>query len=90
MTKKVNTPFIAYCDQDDIWMPNKLETLRAFFDVPNTTLAFSDMKVINEKSEIIAQHIQEVRPRQILCWKRCTFSSFSKEFCYWLYNDDAV
>lgn len=64
LTKRVNTPFIAYCDQDDIWMPNKLETLRAFFDVPNTTLAFSDMKVINENSEIIAQHIQEVRPRQ--------------------------
>lgn len=64
LTKKVDTPFIAYCDQDDVWMPNKLETLRSFFDKSNTTLAFSDMNVINENSEVIAQQIQEVRPRQ--------------------------
>ena len=64
LTRRVDTPFIAYCDQDDIWMPNKLETLRTFFDISNTTLAFSDMNVINEKSEVVAQNIQEVRHRQ--------------------------
>lgn len=65
LTKKVDTPYIAYCDQDDIWMPDKLEKLHALFITPDVTLAYSDMKVINEKSEVVAQHIAEVRPRQI-------------------------
>lgn len=64
LTKKVDTPFIAYCDQDDIWMPDKLEKLYAILNTSNTTLAYSDMQVINEKSKIIAQHIREIRPRQ--------------------------
>lgn len=64
LTRKVHTPFIAYCDQDDIWMPNKLEKLYQLFVSPKITLAFSDMEVINEKSEVVAHSIQEVRPRQ--------------------------
>lgn len=65
LTKKVDTPYIAYCDQDDIWMPDKLEKLHSLFSTPDVTLAYSDMNVINEKSEVVAQHIAEVRPRQI-------------------------
>lgn len=65
LTKKVDTPYIAYCDQDDIWMPDKLEKLHSLFSTPDVTLVYSDMKVINEKSEVVAQHIAEVRPRQI-------------------------
>lgn len=65
LTRKVDTPYIAYCDQDDIWMPDKLEKLYSLFDTPDITLAYSDMKVINEKSEVVAQCIHEVRPRQV-------------------------
>ena len=64
LTRTVDTPFIVYSDQDDIWMPNKLEQLHMLFDRPQITLAFSDMEVINEKSEVVAQNIQKVRPRQ--------------------------
>lgn len=64
LTRKVTTPFIAYSDQDDIWMLNKLEQLHMLFDRPQITLAFSDMEVINEKSEVVARNIQGVRPRQ--------------------------
>ena len=65
LTRKVDTPYIAYCDQDDIWMPDKLERLHLLFDTPDITLAYSDMQVINEKSEIVAQCIHEVRSRQV-------------------------
>ncbi|WP_294000050.1 glycosyltransferase [uncultured Megasphaera sp.] len=64
LTKKVDTPFIAYCDQDDIWMPDKLEKLYEILNTSDATLAYSDMQVINENSEVIAQHICEIRPRQ--------------------------
>lgn len=64
LTKQVDTPFIAYCDQDDIWMPDKLEKLYEILNTSDTTLAYSDMQVINENSEVIAQHICEIRPRQ--------------------------
>ena len=65
LTEKVETKYIAYCDQDDIWLPNKLEVLREFLLSPDNTLAFSDMMVIDKDSNITARHIQEVRPRQI-------------------------
>ena len=37
---------IAYCDQDDIWAPNKLEVLTEAFADPGVTLAHSDMALI--------------------------------------------
>lgn len=65
LTAKVETEYIAYCDQDDIWMPNKLEVLRELLLPPNNTLSFSDMMVIDKNSNVTAKNIQEVRPRQI-------------------------
>ena len=66
LTQKVDTPYIAYCDQDDIWHPKKLELLLMLLQNKNVTLAFSDMFVIDEKSQIIADSITKVRPRQII------------------------
>ncbi|MXV51708.1 glycosyltransferase [Pedobacter sp. HMF7647] len=50
--------FIAFCDQDDIWMPNKL--LRCYEELiklPSTrpSLVFSDLKVINDFGNITEQ-----------------------------------
>lgn len=66
LTQKVETPYIAYCDQDDIWHPKKLEILLMLLQNENVTLVFSDMFVIDEKSQIIADSITKVRPRQII------------------------
>ncbi|WP_293989376.1 glycosyltransferase [uncultured Megasphaera sp.] len=66
LTELSNTEYIAYCDQDDIWMPDKLQILLDLLDAKdNNTLAFSDMMIINGKSEIIADQVAKVRPRQI-------------------------
>lgn len=62
LTQMVETSYIVYCDQDDIWMPNKLETLIQAFD-DNTVLAFSDVQVINATSAIVANSISDIRPR---------------------------
>ncbi len=43
--------FIALCDQDDVWHPDKLETLIAAFR-PGTQLAYSDARVVDETGAV--------------------------------------
>jgi glycosyltransferase involved in cell wall biosynthesis len=38
---------IAFCDQDDVWEPNKLEIMRAAFNDPDVLLAFHSATLIN-------------------------------------------
>lgn len=42
-----DTDFIALCDQDDVWNPEKLQTLLAAFD-NDTQLVYSDARVVDE------------------------------------------
>lgn len=66
LTELTETPFIAYCDQDDIWMPDKLQVLLGLLQADkHNTLAFSDMMVIDGKSKLVANRIAQVRPRQV-------------------------
>lgn len=66
LTKLVDTEFIAYCDQDDIWLADKIATLVKVSRDNNSLLVCSDMYVINEYGEAVADSIIKVRPRQIL------------------------
>lgn len=66
LTELTDTPFIAYCDQDDIWMPDKLQVLLGLLNSDeHNSLAFSDMMIINGNSELVADRIAQVRPRQV-------------------------
>jgi len=42
---------IAYCDQDDVWMPDKLATLYRCFERPDVKLAMHRSEVVNSKLE---------------------------------------
>ena len=53
--------FVALCDQDDFWHPDKLETLIAHFK-PHTTLVYSDMNIVDERGRIISPTYWTVRP----------------------------
>lgn len=67
LTKLATTEYVAYCDQDDIWLPEKLTTLMEVAEsraVP-TELICSDMYVINGAGEIQADSITKIRPRHI-------------------------
>ena len=64
LTKKTNTNYIAYCDQDDIWELNKLEILMRKLNEKKGDLIYSNMKVIDAKNKIIANKIECVRPHQ--------------------------
>jgi glycosyltransferase involved in cell wall biosynthesis len=41
---------IAFCDQDDRWLPNKLATMRKVFDDPEILLAFHPVQVFDDKN----------------------------------------
>ena len=45
--------FIALCDQDDIWRPDKLETLLAAFREEHQ-LVFSDARVVDEDGRVLS------------------------------------
>ena len=45
--------FVALCDQDDAWAPDKLAELVAAFG-PDTTLAYSDMRLVSERGDVIS------------------------------------
>jgi hypothetical protein len=44
---------IALCDQDDEWLPEKLEVMIRAFDDPNVVLAHSDLSVIDAAGNIM-------------------------------------
>jgi glycosyltransferase involved in cell wall biosynthesis len=44
--------FVAFSDQDDYWHPDKLAVLVAQMD-RETTLAYSDMNIVNDKGELL-------------------------------------
>jgi glycosyltransferase involved in cell wall biosynthesis len=52
--------FIALSDQDDFWYPNKLSALLSHFG-PETTLVYSDMRIVTAQGELIADTYWQLR-----------------------------
>lgn len=52
---------IALCDQDDVWLPNKLAEIESIFESRSQTgLVFSDAQVIDKNSAVLAQRLWEL------------------------------
>jgi glycosyltransferase involved in cell wall biosynthesis len=66
LTALAGGDYIAYCDQDDIWYSDKIETLLGCFINENVNLAFSDVQIIDESGIITADSITEFRTRHKL------------------------
>ena len=52
---------VALADQDDSWAPDKLETLVGAFE-PETTLVYSDMRIVDEEGSLISPTFWSHRP----------------------------
>ena len=65
LTELIDTPYIAYSDQDDIWCPQKLELLIKILKDEKADLAFSDTFIIDENGKTVANTARAVRPRQM-------------------------
>lgn len=55
---------VALADQDDVWDADKLDTLVERFDDPDVTLAYSDMRLIDEHDEVVAPSFWRHRHNQ--------------------------
>ncbi|HEU0065064.1 MAG TPA: glycosyltransferase family 2 protein, partial [Flavisolibacter sp.] len=51
--------YIAFCDQDDIWKPGKIEQLHK--SIGNYLLVYSDSELINEKGTLLGKKLSELR-----------------------------
>lgn len=64
LTAMATGDFIAFCDQDDIWHSDKLSIL--IKNIKSGALIYSDVNVIDELGNIVAESITNVRKRHIL------------------------
>ena len=60
-----DTDYICCCDQDDIWMPEKLEYILKEFDDPEVMLCHTDLQLIDEKGHVFNNSCFEYEQRNI-------------------------
>lgn len=66
LTQEAEGTYFAYCDQDDVWLAEKLTTLYGCLEAEQAKLVCSDMRIIDESGKVVANSITEVRRRHIL------------------------
>jgi glycosyltransferase involved in cell wall biosynthesis len=76
--------WIAFCDQDDIWAPHKLETCARYFSVPGVTQIAHHAELIDHAGSPIGRFAQDIAetgirpPLHYDVWR--TFFGFSMVF----------
>lgn len=65
LTELAEGKYVSYCDQDDIWNPDKVEKMVNRLEKTDSSLVCSDLYVIDSKGEKIADSISEVRKRHV-------------------------
>ena len=63
--------FIAFCDQDDRWCPDKLETVSAAFRDPETMLVFHNARVVSPTGDATSRLRRE---SEVKSWEPLTGS----------------
>ena len=58
-TIKANGEFVAFCDQDDIWLPEKIEKL--FHAIGNHWMVYSDSILVNEEGQSLQKNLSQLR-----------------------------
>ena len=65
LTQEAEGEYFAYCDQDDVWLPEKLEVLQEAINREQAELVCSDMFIIDENDRQIADSITKIRRHHI-------------------------
>lgn len=81
LTQSVFQDYIAYCDQDDIWHPHKIETLLQAIEQQKGVLAYSDMEVIDEKGDVLSKRFSLYNKRIVHQSGENTFPFFIRRNC---------
>lgn len=54
--------YIAFCDQDDIWRPDKLQRLMEEMHRQKAVMSYSDMQVIDGSGKLLYTGLRQMRP----------------------------
>ena len=65
LTQEADGEYFAYCDQDDVWLPEKLAALEAELTERKASLVCSDVYVIDGEGKQCTDSITNVRSRHI-------------------------
>ena len=65
LTRWAKGKYIAYCDQDDVWLPEKLTALQSEIEQTGVKLVCSDMYVIDGQGKQTADSITKVRRHHV-------------------------
>ena len=60
---------IFYSDQDDVWMPDKIEKMVSCFKDPKVTVAIHDAKIVDESLNVIIDSTFRIRGGSTSSWK---------------------
>ena len=63
LTQEADGELFAYCDQDDVWLPEKLTVLQEAMEREQAVLAYSDVSAVDDESKLLARSLRELRPR---------------------------
>ena len=65
LTEEAEGEYFAYCDQDDVWLPEKLVVLQDKFVESGAQLVCSDMYVIDKDGKRTADSITKIRRHHV-------------------------
>lgn len=65
LTALASGKYISYCDQDDIWDPDKVEKMTEVLENTGSPLVCSDLRIIDGSGNKIADSITKIRKRHI-------------------------
>lgn len=57
-----SAPYIAFCDQDDVWVPNKLHTLLDHMQALETSLGSKTPILIHSDLTVVNRSLQSIQP----------------------------
>ena len=65
LTQEADGAYFAYCDQDDVWLPEKLNVLQEELEKSGAQLVCSDMFIIDGEGKRIASSITRIRRHHV-------------------------
>ena len=65
LTREAEGEYFAYCDQDDVWLPEKLAVLQETIEREQAQLVCSDMYIIDGSGKQVADSITKIRRHHI-------------------------
>ena len=68
LTEEAEGEYFAYCDQDDVWLPEKLAVLQEELERERALLVCSDMYIIDGGGKVVADSITKIRRHHHFRW----------------------